>query len=300
MEKGSAERRAILSGLKVAAPSLDSVVLGALREGRWSGLPRIGEFRVVNGVIEVSVTAQVEIPPDAATPELVGEVIQGDPLGGLDMVVDDPSLMESLPSVVVKDLPFRSLPEPQFKSLVKRMGSLSQYSDDLLIALVEGRSSGRVDEPTYNKDAQWGYEVEPGVLAQMVGGAKGEIDDWGGGESLEVKVNGGVVRGTLMVPVQWSNRGGLTIKKNLDEDPYVDVDPKVHGVSDERALEESKILADMGAKFLGEEGRLRMLPKGTPGITFVSFMDKFPMKPLPLRSMSRSELESFVRMMATA
>ena len=59
MERGSEERRAILAGLKMAAPSLDSVVLGALREGRWSRLPRIGEFRVVNGLIDVSVRSLV-------------------------------------------------------------------------------------------------------------------------------------------------------------------------------------------------------------------------------------------------
>ena len=111
-----------------------------------------------------------------------------------------------------------------------------------------------------------------------------------------------MVRGTLDVPVEWSNRGGLTIKKNIDNHPYVDVDVKVHGVSDERALGESKNLADMGAKMDPgyEDGRLSMLPKGTPGITFVSVQDEFPMEPLPLNSISRSELESFVRMMAKA
>jgi hypothetical protein len=201
--------------------------------------------------------------------------------------------MESLPPVLAKDIPFSSLPKTQFKSLVKRMGNLSQYSDGLLMALVEGRSY----DHSMGTEYEWGYEVEPGALAQMVGGTKGYITyDYDNQDEYEGKVSGGVVRGILDVPVVWENPRGLTIKMNLDQNPYVDLDPKIHGTE---KLGESQILADMGAKFHIDGKRLRMLPKGTPGITFVMLWYGFPMKPLPLKSMSRSELESFVQMMAS-
>jgi hypothetical protein len=270
-------------GFRIAASPLDASVKEAMKKGQFVGDPKIGSYTVAPEGIVVEVTVSVVVPPSKA-------LAAAPPKQTLKMVFGKPELLSEIPESVLKTIPFKAMKPAQFTTFVKKMGGLGQYSDEVLRALLEGRKV-ELDEdyaPMVNNI----FEADPKAVASYVGGDTGEPDDWGGGEMAEIQIKKGVVSGVLFMPYVWENGSGLTIKRDVPDAPYIDLDRAVHGQSPE----DSTHLA--GVKWLDGEDRVETLPKGTPGITRVSVQLDFPMKPLTLASMPRKDLEILVKAVA--
>lgn len=280
--------RRILSdeGLRTASASLIPSVKEALKKGQFVGEPKIGSYTVVPEGIAVKVAVSVILPPSKA-------LAAAPPKQTLKMVFTKPELLADVPEAVLKTIPFKAMTPAQFTTFVKKMGGLSQYSDDVLRALLEGRKV-ELDErnaPMVNNL----FVADPKTVASYIGGDTGEPDDWGGGEDARIQIKKGVVSGVLYMPYVWSNPKGLTIKRDIPDAPYIDLDSAVHGQGEP---EDSTHPSLASVKWHEGESRVETLPKGTPGVIRVSVQLDFPMKPVTLASMPRKDLEILVRAVA--
>lgn len=266
-------------GIRVAADPLVSSVKAALKKGQYIGEPRIGSYTVAPEGIVVETTVSVVVPPSKVLAE-------APPKETLKMVFDKPELLSDVPESKISDIPFRALKPAQFKTFVKKMGGLSQYSDEVLRALLEGRKA-----EIYEPYALY-FEADPKDLASYVGGAKPDLIDWGGAESYEISIKGGVVTGTGGLAYEWENPRGLTIKRDVPDHPYIKLDPAVHGPGDPSDSTHPSLA---GADWTGSEERPRVLPKGTPGVVSVNSLYDHRLKPTPLSSLPRDELEWLVQ-----
>jgi len=269
-------------GFRIAADPLAALVKGALKKGQFIGDPKIGSYTVTPEGIVVDVTVSVVVPPSKA-------LAAAPPKEALKMVFSRPELLANVPDATLKNLPFKALKPAQFKSFVKKMGGLGQYSDEVLRALLEGRKA-----EIYEPAGVW-YEGSPAFLASLIGGATADLEDWGGGEQANIAIKGGILTGTGEIPFEWRNPRGLTIKQDI-EAPYIEMDGKIHGYVEG----ESKHPSLQRAEWMGPASRVEELPKGTPGITRVSSMIDLPLVPTPLADMSRGDLEDLVKDVAEA
>ena len=142
MSQKRAAIRSVLARMRVASPlttTLRGMVQGLV------GDPTVNGYKVTSRGIVVDLSASVLLPPS----EVAKTVKSAPPKDALAILSADPTLMAdaSLESTVAA-LPFDKLPDNQFKTLVKKMGGLSQYSDAVLIALLEGREPSFPDPDT--------------------------------------------------------------------------------------------------------------------------------------------------------
>ena len=279
MPVGSPERKAILARVRTASDPLVSSVKDALKKGLYIGVRQIGSYTVAPEGIVVETTVSVVVPPSKVLAE-------APPKETLKMVFDKPELLSDVPESKISDIPFRALKPAQFKTFVKKMGGLGQYSDEVLRALLEGRKA-EIYEP---QDLY--FDADPKELASYIGGAGGELNDWGGGEVYEISIKGGVVTGIGSIPYVWHNPRGLTIKRDVPDFPYIKLDSAVHGPGDPADSTHPSLA---GLRWEGTDNRPEYLPKGTPGVVSVDVQIGIDLKPTPLSSLPRSELEMLVQ-----
>jgi hypothetical protein len=292
--------RRILSdeGLRTASASLIPSVKEALKKGQFIGEPKIGSYTVVPEGIAVKVAVSVILPPSKA-------LAAAPPKQTLKMVFTKPELLADVPEAVLKTIPFKAMKPAQFTTFVKKMGGLGQYSEDVLRALLEGRSSKPASIGGQPADDYLVDMLEDGIDFDVyVGGAQGGRDYWGGPEAT-LKIKGGVITGWIRLAIEWENERGLTIKKDVPDYPYIDLDPEIHGEGKEsthpslRGAYWADPLEGSGVKgWTKRSGRVEVLPKGTPGVWRVSVSREWDIGKIPLASLSRKQLESLVAWMA--
>ena len=276
---------------RTASPLTDAVKEG-LKSGNFVGEPKIGDYTVAPEGVVVEATVSVIVPSSKILSE-------APPKESLKLVFEAPALLTDVSDDMIKDIPFRALKEPQFSAFVKKMGGLGQYSDEVLIALLEGRSKDdSLDESPYEVIQIFFHRAMKDMNRYIDGPL--EWENWGGDtDYLKIKVKGGVVGGIVAVPVKWSGGSrGLKIKRELPYYPYVDLDPAIHGEQVEYA---KKSTHPSLAKVYQEEGgklRVNPLPKGTPGVLEVVMLGEFRMEKTPLSSLDRDDLEKLVRFFA--
>jgi hypothetical protein len=285
-------------GLRIAASPLDASVKEAMKKGRFVGDPKIGSYTVAPEGIVVEVTVSVVVPPSKA-------LAAAPPKQTLKMVFGKPELLSEIPESVLKTIPFKAMKPAQFTTFVKKMGGLSQYSEDVLRALLEGRSTVSIGEHPVGDTLV--DVLEDGIdFDAYVGGAQGGRDYWGGmDQEATLKIKGGVITGRVRLAIEWENERGLTIKKDIPDYPYIDLDSAIHGKGEKSThpslqgayyddpLEGSAVKG--GTK---RSGRVEVLPKGTPGVWRVSVSREWNIGKIPLASLSRKQLEALVTYMA--
>jgi len=289
--------QAVWFSKRVASPLAEAVKEG-LRSGNLVGEPKVGGYTVVPEGIVVEATVSVVVPPSKVLAE-------APPKESLKLLFDTPSLLAEIPADRIKDIPFKALKGPQFSTFVKKMGGLSQYSDEILHALLEGRK---------HED----YETDENVLDIFYDAARKDVDryigapwvwnDWGGGDSLHIKIKGGIITGVIYVAVEWGdfrNTRDLPIKRDIDELPYVTLDPAVHGEGAEddgssRPIEKSThpIFPKSTYWETGRNLRVETLPKGTPGVWRVDVKRSWHLEKTSLTGLDRKNLETLVQWFA--
>jgi hypothetical protein len=283
-------------GLRIAASPLDASVKEAMKKGRFVGDPKIGSYTVAPEGIVVEVTVSVVVPPSKV-------LAVAPPKESLKLVFSKPELLSEIPESVLKTIPFKAMKPAQFTTFVKKMGGLGQYSDEVLRALLEGRS-----EPLFKEAPDDLLDVldEHSNVEQYVSGSTWSRNHWGGGDGdLRLKIKGGVITGGIMIAIEWENKRGLTIKKDVDNAPYIDLDPALHGEGEKSShpslqgaayLDGPLELSGLNTRIMA--GRVEVLPKGTPGVVRVDVLREWVIGKTPLASLSRKTLEALVRWMA--
>jgi hypothetical protein len=266
-------------------------VKAGLKAGNLVGDPKIGGYTVVPEGIVVEATVSVVIPPNKA-----GEVLaEAPPKDALKLVFDRPELLTEVSDI--GSIPLGSLGDSQFSALVKKMGGLGQYSEEVLVALLEGRRKSEWDTD---------YELVEGLVdyiekeaSSYVTGAGWEWSD-GWGMNLIIDIEGGIVMGTLETGVQWRGRK-LNIKKDIERNggPYVGLDPEIHGKQVLKGkASEHPIFDGIRWEDAGSNLRPSRLPKGTPGVNMVDMSNEWNLNVNLRGGLDRSVLEDLVRWMA--
>lgn len=134
MSQKRAAVRSVLARMRTANPlatTLRGMIQGLVGE------PTVKGYKATPRGIVVDLSASVLLPPS----EVLKTIQSAPPKDAFALLSADPTLMQSHFSMdsAVAALPFDRMPDSQFKSMVKKMGGLSLYSDAVLIALLEGR-----------------------------------------------------------------------------------------------------------------------------------------------------------------
>ena len=275
---------------RTASPLTDAVKEG-LKSGNFVGEPKIGNYTVAPEGVVVEATVSVIVPSSKVLSE-------APPKESLKLVFEAPALLTDVSDDMVKDIPFRALKEPQFSAFVKKMGGLGQYSDEVLIALLEGRKKEDEDTPWDISDIF--IERTEKDRNRYIDGSFESSDDWGN-DWLNVRIKGGVLGGTMWAPAEWGSFSGsgkhLTIKRDL-RDAYPYLDPAIHGEQVEDGNESTHPSLARVRQERGTPLMVDVLPKGTPGVFGVVVRDKWRIEKTPLSSLDRGDLEKLVRWFA--
>lgn len=279
---------------EIEASSLTKTLKEGLKSGNFVGDPKAGSYTVAPEGIVVETTVSVVLPPSkvfaAASPKQT-----------LKMVSQRPELLLEVPDAALAALPFQALKGPQFSAFVKKMGGLGQYSEEVLRALLEGRSKTGWEAADEIEDALWPLVQKD--IRQYVSGPF-HWNDWGHPTSANLKVKGGALTGTFTVPVEFELERGLAIKKDVDGSPYVDLDPNIHGTGEKSTHPSLKgVPADRLEKDTSMQGYMATrlddrLPKGTPGVVRVDVDRPWRIEKTPLTAFSRADLQDLVYWMA--
>lgn len=284
---------------KVAGVLEDSV-LAALRSGAVMSGPTVKTFEVTPQGIVANVEASVLLP---ATKETVAASLPLLPPAQVTKaLVTAPNLLTMLPPEALAQVPFAKLPDAGYNALVKKVvqSGLSQYSNEVLAALLEGRSGS-----IYDADLdEWFPDHDTSLskrVRRLVTGAAPEWDDWGDETYLAFTVKKGVLTLQGSAPIAWEvGRGKPFLKVNAPiVEPYVELSYKVYPTEEsvEAALPNRLNPIDYANDWTT---RVAVLPKGLPGVVRISahFEDAYEQQ-LPLGQASRARMELLVRAVAS-
>jgi len=291
--------QAVWFSKRVASPLAEAVKEG-LRSGNLVGEPKVGGYTVVPEGIVVEATVSVVVPPSKVLAE-------APPKESLKLLFDTPSLLAEIPADRIKDIPFKALKGPQFSTFVKKMGGLGQYSDEILHALLEGRKKQGYEDEDDFIEIFWPL-IRRGVDQYAIGDNP-RMNDWGGGDDCTIQIKGGNITGNLFVPIEWENHThGLTIKKDIPDSPYISLDSAIHGKGEKSThpslrsvrYEDPLRTTNWTSGKTDLDGRVEVLPKGTPGVLRVDVKRDWRMQKAPLTWLSRKNLETLVNWFAEA
>lgn len=319
LPKGHETRRAILAavsklrndvvrhaseGRLKRAGVLEDSVLSALKGGGIKGVPTVKSFSLMPEGIVAQVEASVLLP---ATPAMISAVLPALPPAQMaQAIVASPSLLAGLSLAAVAAVPFAAMPASTFKNVMQTVlkTGLGKYSDEVLRALLEGRK-WYCDEDSVIDPLLDLFSLTPKV-ENAVRGARARLGDDAATYGANLVVKGGELTFAWGGFIDYGNYGstpsGKTFTVNTPlEEPYIHLSkavyPTVQSVKDAFP---AGFLDDPEDGHDGWRCRPSLLPKGTPGVTYITaFIENAVKGKKPLASFNRSVLEDLVKNLAT-